>query len=381
MSDTICILLGGTLLILAAVEIYLTILHGRGRAGPLSEAINRGTWRVQRLLVVPLSRGRRHRVLNALGPLLLPALIAVLIAVLLTGFALLYFPIMPGGFTVNAPASRWHDAFYFSGTTLLTVGYGDIVPRTGAARFLALGEATAGLGVISLSVAYLLSVYGALERKRTVALSFYHQAGEGADAAGFIAHHFVAGDFRGLDSALNTAARDLQSLLEAHLEHPIIHYFHPIEVHKSLPRMLFLSLEICAVMRACLDPHAHAGAADHPARHTLESTARYVLTALIAALGLESTSRRRHTEPREILERRWRHRFEQTLSRFRETSINTAPDRAAGWDLYRCERDEWEPSLQRFAAYLGYEWEEITGDRDLAYAAQEAEDPAPTKAS
>ena len=381
MTDILCTLLGGALIVLAAVEVYFTILHGRGRSGLLSESINRGAWSALRTFVAPLPRGRRHRILNALGPLLLPALIAVLLAGLVTGFALLYFPIMPSGFTVNVPASRWHDAFYFSGTTLLTVGYGDIVPRTGAPRFLALVEAAAGLGVISLAVAYLLSVYGALERKRTVALSFYHQADEGADAAGFIAHHFVAGDFRGLDGALNAAARDLQSLLEAHLEHPIIHYFHPIEVHKSLPRMLFLSLEICAVMRACLDPHAHAGAANHPARHTLERTARYVLTALIAALGLESTSRRRHTEPREILERRWRHRFEQTLSRFRETSINTAPDRAAGWDLYRCERDEWEPSLQRFAAYLGYEWEEITGDRDLAYAAQEAEDPAPTKAS
>lgn len=373
MSAAFWTLLGVALLLLAAGEIYFTILHGRGRSGLLSEAINRGTWAGLRAVALRLARGRRHRVLNALGPLLLPALIALLLVVLIAGFAFIYFPRMPGAFVVNsAPGSPWLEAFYFSGTTLLTLGYGDIVPRTGAMRLLALFEGAAGLGVISLAVAYLLSVYGALERKRTVALSFYHQAEEGADAAGFVAHHFVNGEFRGLTDALNTAARDLQSLLEAHIEHPILHYFHPVEVHKSLPRMLFLALEICVVMRACLDPRAHAGTADHPDRHTLESSARYVLAALVAALRLSRDSPRL-AEPRALEKRRWRGRFEQTLQRLRATGIQTPADLPAAWESYRRERDEWVPKLQRFASYLGYEWEEVTGDRDLAHAAEEAD--------
>lgn len=375
MSAAFWTVIGAALLLLAAGEIYFTILHGRGRSGVLSEAINRGAWRVLRAVALRLSRGRRHRLLNALGPLLLPALFALLLAVLIAGFAFIYLPRMPDDFTVSsAPAPPLAEALYFSGSTLLTLGYGDVVPRTGLMRVLAVIESAVGLGVISLAVTYLLSVYGALERKRTVALSFYHQAEEGADAAGFIAHHFVNGEFRGLTDALSTAARDLQSLLEAHIEHPILHYFHPVEVHKSLPRMLFLALEICAVMRACLDPQAHAGTADHPARHTLESSARYVLAALVAALGLTRDSPRL-AEPRALEKRRWRGRFEQTLQRLREAGIQTPTDLTAAWESYRRERDEWVPKLQRFASYLGYEWEEVTGDRDLAHAAEEANDP------
>ena len=34
-------------------------------------------------------------------------------------------------------------------------------------------------------------------------------------------------------------------------------------------------------------------------------------------------------------------------------------------------RLEWEQQLGAFAAFAGYDWDEITGDRDL----QEAEDP------
>ena len=364
-------LLGVALLLFAAVEIYLTILHSRGRGGPLSETINRGMWALWRSIACRLSPRRRHRLLSTLGPLLLPALIAFLLLTLMIGFALIYFPRMPESFSFPAePSSRWIDALYFSGASLLTLGYGDISPTTGAMRLLAVCEAASGFAVISLAVAYLVTVYTALERKRAVALSFYHQAAEGADAAGFVAHHFVSGEFRALTDALRTASRDLQSLLEAHIEYPIIHYFHPVAIHKSLPRMLFLSLEVSAIMRACLDGRAHAGIADHPDRLTLERSACYVLRSLVAALGLPQDAHR-PAERRDVAERRLRKRFDQTVERLRAAGIQTPADPGASWETYRRQRDDWESTLWRFAAHLGYDWEEITGDEDLKHAATE----------
>ncbi len=377
MSAGLCRLLGMALLCLAAYEIYATILHGRSRAGPIAETLNRHVWATMRWFAFRLSRASRHRLLNAVGPVLLPAFIALLLSLLAVGYALIYLPGMPGSFHVAAAhTAPWIEALYFSGSTLLTLGYGDIFPHTTSMRFVAVFEAGCGFAIISLAVTYLLTVYGALERKRVAALSFYHQAEEGADVASFIAHHYVAGQFLGLSAALNTAARDLQAVLESHVEHPIIHYFHPLEVHKSLPRMLFLSLEICTVMRACLDAQANSGTANSPDRHTLESTSRYVLGALVTALGLDQTSRR-HAETRPVEERRWRNRFQQTLARLRAAGIATAENTSEAWASYRGQRDEWESKLHHFAAYLGYEWEEITGDRDLNYAAQEEQQPPP----
>ena len=47
-----------------------------------------------------------------------------------------------------------------------------------------------------------------------------------------------------------------------------------------------------------------------------------------------------------------------------------------GWEEYRARREEWESKLHRFSVYLGYDWDEITGDRDLRYAAdEEMEEP------
>lgn len=363
---------GVGVLLLVAFDVYMTILHTRARSGPISETLNRVVWRVALAVTSRFSRTWRHRTLNIIGPLLLPALIVIGITLLITGFALIYLPRMPGEFNVDPEATTpaWIEAIYFSSVTLTTVGYGDIAPRSTAMRLVAITQSASGVAVITLAVTYLIAVYGALERKRAVALSFYHQANEGADVAGFIAHHFVGGRFYGLENALRDASRNLQGLLESHIEHPVIHYFHPVEVHKSLPRVLFITLETCAVIQSCLEDEEYPETHSHPEVRTLESSARYVLRQLVASLNLEGRARLRLETYREE-EDRWRHRFEQTMRRLSRTGIVTRRDREAAWTEYRAQRNEWEAELHRFAQHLGYDWDEVTGDRDLRTAADE----------
>ncbi len=64
------------------------------------------------------------------------------------------------------------QAFYFSGIILFTIGYGDILPITGVTRITDVIEGASGIAIISLSITYLLTVYGALERKRVRARIF-----------------------------------------------------------------------------------------------------------------------------------------------------------------------------------------------------------------
>ncbi len=144
--------LGVLLILLVVYDVYATILDARSRAGPISETLNRGVWSLARRIAFRLPRQRRHRFLNTIGPLLLPALIAVYIGSLVSGFALIYFPRMPAHFNVapEAVSPVWIESLYFSGTTLTTVGYGDIAPQTPLGQALATLLMVTGYGIIAV---------------------------------------------------------------------------------------------------------------------------------------------------------------------------------------------------------------------------------------
>jgi len=363
---------GLLILLFVAYDVYATILDASGRAGPLSGWVNRGVWFVVRALAFRFARNRRHRLLNLVAPLLMPALIVLYLLLLISGFALIYLPRMPSHFQIapEATDAAWLESLYFSGVTLTTLGYGDITPRTPFVRFFALVEGASGFALISLAVTYLITVYSALERKRVIALSFYHQAEEGADVAGFITHHFFAGRFHGFEVILRTAARDINELQESHAEHPVIHYFHPVAVHKSMPRVFFLILETCAVINSCLDEDEYPETCSHPEVRTLEASGLHVLEQLVAALGL----RRRLSEDPADATRRLHSRYRRTLKQLSEAGVKTRVDRNEGWEIYRARRERWEAKLHAFSVYLGYDWDEVTGDNDLRSATDEEAD-------
>ncbi|HEY0459583.1 MAG TPA: potassium channel family protein [Pyrinomonadaceae bacterium] len=357
---------GFFLLILVFYDIFATILRATRYPGPISQLINRGLWWIFSNLTRNLDRRSRHRILSMVGPLLMPILIIVFVSTLVTGFALIYLPQIETDFIISKhePNSPVFQSFYFSGVTFLTIGYGDVLPSTTWTRVLAIAEGACGIAILSLSITYLLTVYGALERKRTLALSFYHQARQGADVAGFISAHFSRGRFHSLTETLRDATRDLQELLESHLEHPIINYFHPLEVYKGLPRALFVVLETVAILNAHVDEREYVEAGDHPDVIIAGDNARYVLAELVTSLALENAA----TEPfesEEVVLKRQKNSFNRALRHLKSGKIQTRTDIEQAFGEYREDRAAWESQLYHFADFLGYDWDEVTGDRNL----------------
>ena len=166
--DLAVTLLGVALVAFLARDVFLTLLHheGRGALGPL---IERGVWRVARRM----SRRSTGPMVLA-GPLIVTAVLVAWIAIAVFGWALIYWPQLPEGFAVTTtadlgPQDDFMDALYHSLVALTTLGYGDQIPVDTWLRVVAPLEALVGLGLLTASISWVLSIQPALIRMRSLA--------------------------------------------------------------------------------------------------------------------------------------------------------------------------------------------------------------------
>jgi voltage-gated potassium channel Kch len=223
-------LLGVTLIILALRDVFHQLFHPSG-AGSISGALMKAVWRAFCLLA------RRYPSLLALaGPSALVAVIANWVVLLAGGFALVYWPRLPGGFAFAAaldPSQEGGiaDALYLSLVTLATLGFGDITPTTGWLRVLTPLEALLGFGLLTAALSWVISVYPVLRRRRSLAREvtllrdFEPEAGDalggmGAEAA---------------ERLLKDLTAQLVSIQSDVVQFPITYYFHNTQEKFSLP--------------------------------------------------------------------------------------------------------------------------------------------------
>lgn len=158
---------GLALVAVMLVDLFHTLFHPSGQ-GRVSWAVMRLAWRLSRT-------GRRRSAGVLAGPLAMLAAITTWAGLLVTGWALVYWAHLPGGFAFGSslqPAQRSDllDAFYVSLVTAATLGYGDVLPTAGWLRVLAPLEAVLGFALLTAAVTWVLQVYPALTRRRALAL-------------------------------------------------------------------------------------------------------------------------------------------------------------------------------------------------------------------
>ncbi|WP_455403051.1 potassium channel family protein, partial [Streptomyces bambusae] len=153
-------------------DVFHTLWHPT-RHGGLSRLIMTGCWR----LSGRLAGGRRASGLA--GPLAMVTVVATWALTVVVGWALVYWPHMPDGFTYTAglrPAehAEFLDALYVSLVHVSTLGLGDIAPGEGWLRVLAPVEALVGFVLLTATVSWTLGIYPALARRRALALRLSH---------------------------------------------------------------------------------------------------------------------------------------------------------------------------------------------------------------
>jgi len=194
----------------------------------------------------------RETFLSFFGPLSLLILFAVWALAIVCGFALMYYS--------NASQDTTHPTFptclYFSGTTMFTLGIGDVVPHTNLERFLVVFEGGLGLGFLALILSYLPVIYQAFSRREVNIVLLDARAGSPPTAAELLRRHADA-NYRGdLEQLLRDWERASADILESHVSYPAVAYFRSQHTNESWLAALTAMLDTCSLMLTCIDQGA-----------------------------------------------------------------------------------------------------------------------------
>jgi Ion channel len=209
------------------------------------------TWYPWRALALQVRHARkRETILSFFGPLSLVFLISGWAALLIIGFALIYHA-FPMAFT--DPRGLQHpflSDLYVSGTTIFTLGLGDVIPRTIAVRALVVMEAGIGLGFVALVIGYFPVLYGAFSRREVNIALLDARAGSPPTAFELIRRHSFEGGSKALVTLLEEWERWSAELLESHISYPLLCFFRSQHTSQSWLSGITAILDACALLIA-----------------------------------------------------------------------------------------------------------------------------------
>jgi hypothetical protein len=248
-------------------------------------------------------------------------------------------------------------AVYVGGSSLSIVGSSDFTPRTGAMKVFFLVNAVAGTSVISLTLTYLMQVYGALRQRNTLGLTMHLVSGETGDAAELIAGLFPDGELSAGYSTLSEVAGRMTQVKESHHFYPVLFYFRFREPYYSVSQSALLALDTASLIESAFDDREAGWIKRSGALRQLQRVPlMLVLTLERTFIGRTFQAGGKHTFENTD---RWRARYYHALARLGDAGIPVRRDEGAGAEIYVKTRSEWDQLIAPLAAAMGYSMDEI----------------------
>jgi hypothetical protein len=304
----------------------------------LTRLIYRTTW-LPFLLTAPRIHDARlrDRILGPYGPLSLIFLLATWMILLIVGYATLQWTADSHLANPTGPVT-FGTELYLSGTTIFTLGLGDVVPLSTLARFITVIEAATGFGLLALVIGYLPVLYQAFSRREVNISLLDARAGSPPSAVEMLRRH-CENDREGLTQFLRDWERWAAELLESHLSYPFLGYFRSQHENQSWVAALTMIMDVCAIVTVGINEIPA-----QPARLTF-AIARHAAVDLSQAFG---------ATPKQGINRLPHADFQRICDLLRSEGIRFHDEAAAEAHLAQLRRT-YEPYVAALAHRLLYE--------------------------
>lgn len=251
------IVIGIALLSITLLDAFQTIILPRRATGRfrLTRVFYVLTWTPWAYVTNRIGDPRRRETsFSFYGPLSLILLLVVWATAMVIGFALLFHGLgSPFHDTVDPRGFR--SDLYVSGTTLFTLGLGDVVPTSRWVREFIILEAGIGLGFLAVVMGYFPVLYGAFSRREVSIAMLDARAGSPPTVAELMRRHSYEGASEALMKLLEEWERWSAELLESHISYPLLCYFRSQHNNQSWISALTSILDTCALLVAGVQGH------------------------------------------------------------------------------------------------------------------------------
>jgi hypothetical protein len=249
------VVFGVTIILAMLLDAFETVVLPRRvtRHFRLTAWFYRRTWIPWRKIAGRIKTpSRQQNFLGYFGPLSLILLLGFWAAGLIFGFALVQYGI-GGHEQLNQERLTFGKILYHSGETFFTLGYGDIVPTSAAARALSVLEAGMGFAFLGVVIGYIPVVYASFSRREIQISMLDARAGSPPSAAELLVR--LAGrsqdpgvDQKVLDEVLRDWERWAAELLESQISYPVLSFFRSQHSNQSWLAALTTMLDVTSLI-------------------------------------------------------------------------------------------------------------------------------------
>lgn len=350
---------GAALILLALVDVFLTVLYARLGTAVLSTRLSRLEWRTFRAAAWRLGK-HRGKLLSFCAPTIVVSLVLMWALLLALGTSMIIHPALGTGIrAANGSTPRdFMTALFAAASSLSFISVSDLEPTTTFYKLLYLFSSLIGLSVLSLTITYLLQLYNGVRERNTFGLKLHLLSAGTDDAAEIVAGLATHGHFDATYSTLAEMGAEATKVKESHHFYPILTFFRFRQPFYGWSAAILRCLDTVTLIKSALD--------DEEFGWVKESAAvTQIWRAGILSTKLLDEAERHHgdathgEEPDEATRERWRRRYHAAVRRLRQAGVKTYADETVGAEIYASLRAEWDHRMQVLAPAMGYTMKEL----------------------
>jgi hypothetical protein len=250
---TIELLLGSIIIVSTLVDIFQSVVVPRPtrRSLRLAPFLIDGMWPLWKWIALRFPSAKyRAACLGIYAPLTVVVLLLVWGIALIFGYGLLFLALQG---ELQPRLNDLGTALYFAGTSLLTLGFGDIVATGGITRVLALFAGASGLAIASGVISMFFSLYSSLGHREVLVTMLHNRAGSPSTGVILLETYARLKMLEDLPGFLTEWEEWSTEVLISSLSYPVLPYFRSMRPYESWVSALGALLDAATLIMSCIE--------------------------------------------------------------------------------------------------------------------------------